>query len=127
MKTPFEADSAEDHMENNLAETNYQPDEVNPDPAHLYFIAAVKIVYTRNGANKERTVNVLLDLLVPYITQQTLHDLNKAAAGRVMEEGNIKAEDILGAVVMNISPLGEMTPTQFRNPTQNNIAVDKAE
>ena len=127
MTTEFENDSTEDHIEESLAETVTEPEEVTPERPHLYIIAAVKVIYVRNGAVKERTVNVLLDLLVPYITQQTLNDMNKAAAGRVMEEGNVKAEDIRGAVVMNISSLGEMTPEQFRNPTQNNIAINKAE
>lgn len=126
MTTEFENDSTEDHIEESLAETVTEA-EVIPEQPHLYIIAAVKVIYVRNGAVKERTVNVLLDLLVPYITQQTLNDMNKAAAGRVMEEGNVKAEDIRGAVIMNISSLGEMTPEQFRNPTQNNIAINKVE
>lgn len=127
MTTEFENDSTEDHIEESLAETVTEPEEETPEQPHLFIIATVKVIYVRNGAVKERTVNVLLDLLVPYITQQTLNDMNKAAAGRVMEEGNIKAEDIRGAVIMNISSLGEMTPEQFRSPTQNNIAINKAE
>lgn len=127
MTTEFENDSTEDHIEESLAETVTEPEEVIPERPHLYIIAAVKVIYVRDGAVKERTVNVLLDLLVPFITRQTLNDVNKAAAGRVMEEGNVKDEDIRGAVIMNISSLGEMTPEQFRNPTQNNIAINKGE
>lgn len=126
MTTEFENDSTEDHIEESLAETVTEA-EVIPEQPHLYIIAAVKVIYIRNGSVKERTVNVLLDLLVPFITRQTLNDVNKAAAGRVMEEGNIKDEDIRGVVILNISSLGEMTPEQFRSPTQNNIAINKAE
>lgn len=122
----IENDSMEDHIEGS-AETITEPEEQEQEPLHFYMIAAVKVLFVRGGANKERTVNVLMDLMVPYVSQQTLNDINKAAAGRVMKENNVKAEDIRGAIIMNISPLGEMTPSTFRSTTQNNISVDEAE
>ena len=86
-----------------------------PESLHYYFIATVKIIFIREGRPRERTVNVLMDLLVPFITQNTLNDMNRIAAGKVVREGNVDENDIKEAITMSISPLGHMPPSTFRD------------
>lgn len=86
---------------------------------HFYFIAAVRVAYVREDRLKERSVNILLDLMVPYVSQQTLADINRASANRIIEEMGIQINDIQDIVIQGISSLGAMTPEEFRGPTEN--------
>lgn len=123
MKLPeiLEADSAQDIDQEKEAPA---PEPEQAEMPHFYFIAAVKVVYIREGKLKERTVNVLMDLIVPYINQNTMNDINRAACGRVMGENKVNGEDIREAVIMSISLLGQMTPTEFRQTPIESLVTD---
>lgn len=96
-----------------------------PEPYRFYFIAAVKVLWVREGKGKERTVNVMINLSVPYITQNTLNDINRAACGRVMSENKVPGEDVREAIVLGVSMLGQMTDTVFREEIIPNVQTDE--
>lgn len=95
------------------------------EPFRFFFIAAVKVLWVRDKKPKERTVNVMLNLVVPYITQNTLNDINRAACGRVMAENKVPGEDIREAIVMNVSILGQMTERTFREEVAHSAQTDE--
>ena len=99
--------------------------EEAPEPYRFYFIAAVKVLWVREGKGKERTVNVMINLSVPYITQNTLNDINRAACGRVMSENKVPGEDVREAIVLGVSMLGQMTDTVFREEIIPNVQTDE--
>ena len=62
-------------------------------------------------------------------SQQTLADINRAAANRIVEEMAIQINDIQDIVIQGISSLGAMTPEEFRGPTTNttgSVMLDEA-
>lgn len=99
--------------------------EAPPEPFRFYFIAAVKVLWVREGKGKERTLNVMINLSVPYITQNTLNDINRAACGRVMSENKVPGEDVREAIVLGVSLLGQMTDTVFREEIIPNVQTDE--
>lgn len=113
--TPMEMDSQDDMGQQD--QEILEP--VMETPPHFFFIAAVRVAYQRDGKLKERSVNILLDLIVPHITQQTLTDINRAAANRIVEDMKVEFDSIQDIVIQGISSLGMMTPDEFRAPTEN--------
>ena len=99
--------------------------EAPPEDQHVYYIATVKVVFMRKDKPRERTVNVLLDLVVPYISQATLNDVNRAAVGRVMSENEVPGDQIREVVIMNISLLGLMTPSTFKNDPHQTVSMNE--
>ena len=99
--------------------------EAPPEDQHVYYIATVKVVFMRKDKPRERTVNVLLDLVVPYISQATLNDVNRAAVGRVMSENEVPGDQIREVVIMNISLLGLMTPSTFKNDPHQTVYMNE--
>mgnify|MGYP000253437875 CR=1 FL=1 len=89
---------------------------------HFYFLAAVRVAYLREERLKERSVNILLDLQVPYVSQQTLADINRAAATRIIDEMAIQLNDIQDIVIQSVSSLGAMTPEEFRGTADNTVS-----
>lgn len=121
----FEADSRDDVPE--PQQESDIPDEGQPqEPYRFFFLAAVRVLWVRDGKGKERTVNVLLNLAVPYISQNTMNDINRAACGRVMKENNVKGEDVREAIIMGLSILGQMTETMFNEQIMPTEIVNDA-
>ena len=93
-------------------------DHRNPKPrkgsskSH-FFLAAVKVIYTKDEVFKERTLNVLLELETPEITQQVLRETHNAALSRLETETGIPKTDVKDTVFENFPYLGHMKPEAF--------------
>lgn len=91
------------------------PFEQPEDDPMFYFSAVVKVLYVRDGAPKERTVNVLVSLANPYITQKVNANISRAALNQVMQANNVTVDDLRETLLLNISLLGHMPPSIFND------------
>lgn len=107
-----EVDSTEEIAVTNKADEVEQA-EVVEAPLWFFFLATVKIVYTRDERLKERTLNNLVKLSKPVVTQKTIKQINLAAARQVATLLELQDDAIKEAIVLNISFLGQMTEAEY--------------
>lgn len=102
-------------IDSSFEPTPTQELDVTPEPVDVrfYYIACLTALYVRDGKLKQRLLNIRLDLNAPQVNLQALNQCNMAAIGRVMQELNLKQEDIKDIVLNSISFLGAMTPETF--------------
>lgn len=110
-RPPMDTDSTE---ERKVVPMN-KPLEPELEQPHYYYLAAVKILYVRDERVKERTVNVVINLNAPAITQTVITNINNSAAQRVARENEVDENDIHDAIIMSVSFIGAMPPTMFNN------------
>lgn len=91
-----------------------------------HFLGVVNVIYMREDAPKQRTVNVLVNVDNPNLSKQTLQGINEAAVRRVAIENGVTAEDIRDVVILNIVLLGCMPDDVFHQmpPVESAISTE---
>jgi hypothetical protein len=79
----------------------------------IMMIATILAYYLKDGDQKQRHINVLIDSPTGNITKSDLQALNQSAITRLVAENGIQATEVMDLVVTNISTLGMMTDEEF--------------
>lgn len=88
----------------------------SPNPNPYFFIVAVLAIYEKEGAPKQRHLNVILELPIPVITKKDLGTIQKQAMARLHAENGVTPDLMRDVVVLSINPLGSM-PVEMFNGT----------
>jgi len=83
-----------------------------PDIA-CFFMASALAIYEREGALKQRHLNVLLQSDTPQLTRKDLGTMNRTVLQRLQAENEVSPDMVKDVVFMSISPLGMMPPSVF--------------
>lgn len=81
--------------------------------AYVYFMAAVRVIYMRDEALKERDLNVLLEMPSMDILKKDLATIQQAAMERLKMENDVTPDMVKDAVILNVMPLAHATPAVF--------------
>lgn len=79
----------------------------------IIMIAAMLAFYTKDGEQKQRHINVLIESPTGNINKSDLQSLNQSAIARLVAENGIEASQVNDIVIMGISTLGVMTDEEF--------------
>lgn len=79
----------------------------------FFYMAAAVAYYAKDGKLYDRHVNVLIQIDIPHITREALNHIQRNVIARITAENGVAAEAIKDTVILNISPLGQMTESQF--------------
>lgn len=88
--------------------------EQTPQPMFFFSVAGLAI-YMREEAQKQRHMNILLELPQPQINKAVLNNVYHSALERLKAELDVDAEAVKDFVIMNISLLGHMAPEDFHS------------
>lgn len=83
----------------------------------LYFMAAVLAIYEKEGAQKQRHMNILLNLPSPHINKDALANIQRGAMARLTAENGVEAADVKDVIILSTSLLGAMTQEEFEGST----------
>lgn len=92
-------------------------------PQLCFFTAAIRVMYARDKALKERTVNVFIELNEPKITRDVLAHAQQNAMTRIMNEQRIVQEDFRDICFLGVTFLGQMTREEFHGKPDNTHVV----
>ena len=88
----------------------------HPIATLCYYLVAAKAIYEREGTVRQRSLNVLVESVTPHITRKGLSAINQSVFRRVEAENAVTADQVKDIVILNIVPLGMMTPEEFHGP-----------
>lgn len=80
---------------------------------HHFFVACVLLTYMRDGAPKQRHMNVFIETTTKKITMGHIDDARMAALQRLGQENEVTPDKVLDFCIINISHLGLMTTEEF--------------
>lgn len=78
-----------------------------------FFMATGTVAYERDGAPRQKTMNVMLKLDKGVITNADMAQANQAIIGRLHQETGVPVEDVRDFWFLGFSPLGQMTEAEF--------------
>lgn len=78
-----------------------------------FFMAAVLAIYEKEGAQKQRHLNVLIETDMVDITKEALGGIQRGAMQRMAAENAVTPEQIKDIVILGITFLGRMDPEVF--------------
>lgn len=87
------------------------PQETNA----YFFLVAALVIYEKDGAQKQRHLNVLAEMDQPNVTKQCLADIQRSVLQRLNAENNVTPDMVRDIVLLNISLLGLMPPNTFHD------------
>jgi len=79
----------------------------------VYHLATLKMVYLKDEAVRERTINILMETPTLDIGKRHLSQMQKAGMQRIKAENDVDPDMVKDAVILNISTMGYMTPEEF--------------
>lgn len=82
-------------------------------PKKVYHLVTVKMVYSKEEAIRERTINVLLETPTMDLGKRHLSQIQKAGMQRIKAENDVDPDMVKDAVILNISTMGYMTEAEF--------------
>jgi hypothetical protein len=97
-------------------------DVTNKPTATCHFMATALAIYDRDGANKQRHVNVLIETANPNLTKADLGQITSAVLARVKAENDVLPKDIKDVVILNIVLLGVMPADVFHGAPESQRA-----
>lgn len=89
----------------------------------IFHIGAVLVYYLKDGATKQRHLNVLMETTDGNITKEHLNKINLLSLSRLKAENDVNQEQVVDLVILNIAPLGLMTDATFHNTPATNQAL----
>lgn len=95
-------------MNNPLYDTPNQkiPDTGVPEkPVSFFHLVAALAIYTKDGAAKQRHVNIMLETASPHVVRKDLDQVNQGVLSRVNTENDVQPEDLKDIVILNICRL----------------------
>lgn len=84
-----------------------------PTNVKSYFMAAVLAIYMKDEQQRQRNMNVLLQLAAPVVNKDGLAQIQRSAVARLNTENGVAVTDVKDVVIQSISFLGVMTPEDF--------------
>lgn len=81
----------------------------------FFFSVAGLLTYVKEELPKQRHLNILLELDAPQLTKASLNNVYRAALQRLKAENDVDAEHVKDFVILNVSLLGHMLPTEFHD------------
>jgi hypothetical protein len=88
-----------------------------PKKLHHFFVCAVLTIYIKEGIQKQRHINILLETSGPNLTRKDLGSISQNSMARLHSENAVPPEDIKDVVILSITPLGKMSPDAFYGKT----------
>jgi hypothetical protein len=90
---------------------------------HFYMVAAL-VTYLRDGATKQRHLNIVMQSPEKNITASPLNQARLTLIQRLYQEADVHVEDLRDFVFLGFSYLGHMTDKEF-NDMDTEPAVQK--
>lgn len=94
------------------------PEDGNQKPQSCFFIVAALAIYEKDGAPKQRTLNVLAETQHINITKKGLADIQQTVMQRLSAENAVQPDQIKDIVIMGISLLGVMSSEVFHGASE---------
>lgn len=88
----------------------------------FFFLASVLAIYERDGENKQRNLNVLLQSNSMHLTKSDLNTLHRTALQRINMENKVTPDMVKDIVFMSINLLGLMTSEEFQREEETAAA-----
>ena len=88
------------------------------EPVSYFFMVAALVTYLREETLKQRHLNVLMQSGNLVLTKNDLNEINRSAIARVTTENVVEADAIKDVVILNVSFLGAMPPSEFHGNDQ---------
>jgi len=79
----------------------------------VYHLATLKMVYLKDEAVKERTINILMETPTMDIGKRHLSQMQKAGMQRINAENGVDPDMVKDAIILSICTMGYMTPEEF--------------
>lgn len=89
-------------------------------PIKYFFMVGAQAVYYRGEDQRKRSLNLLLELNTPHITQSALENLNTQIIKRVSAETEVAPTDVKDILLLSIAHLASCTSEQFHDVKQSN-------
>lgn len=84
----------------------------NQNPQH-YYMATVLIIYERDGAPKQKHMNMVIQVPRKLLTTSSLNNVRMTALQRLAEETGVTAEDVRDLIFLGFTYLGNAKPADF--------------
>lgn len=84
----------------------------------FFFLATLLIIYTKDDAQRQRTVNVLAEYPEPSLNKEALAGIQTAGISRIYTENNVLQENVQDVVILNLVCLGQMSEEDFYGPRE---------
>lgn len=93
----------------------------------FFFLVSATAIYTREGAQRQRTINVIADIDTPQISKSVLAQLHLVAMRRIISENAVEPGDVQDIVINNICLLGQMSHEDFyrEEPEKDQALLDQ--
>lgn len=84
-----------------------------PNPMRHFYMCTLMVLFVKEEQQKQRHMNILLEMESPNITRKDLTSISQNAMARLNTESGIAPDQVKDVIVLAANHLGYMTPAEF--------------